>query len=323
MIEEIKNNLFRLEIPLPNSPLKSLNSYIIKDKNRNLIIDTGLNQKECLEAMQAGLQKLSINLEKTDLFITHLHADHFGLVSKLATKNSKVYFNRPDSELVESWDGWGPMIAYGGLNGFPKHELQSALNHHPGHKFGSEWIPELSILQEGDKIEVGDYRFTCIETPGHSMGHMCLYEPSKKIFVAGDHILIDITPNIQCWSDKQNPLADYLKSLDKVSKFDIELVLPGHRRLIKDYKGRIEELKNHHYKRLDEIISILKNGAMNGYEVASKMKWDINCETWEEFPVAQKWFATGEAISHLRYLEENKTIIRKTENEIITFSNVK
>lgn len=323
MIEEIRSNLYRIEIPLPNSPLKSLNSYIVRGKNRNLIIDTGLNRKECLDAMHAGLKELGIDMENTDLFITHLHADHFGLVGKLATKETKVYFNRPDSEIVESWEGWGPMFAYGGMNGFPQHELQSAFKNHPGNMFGSEWSPELSILQEGDQIDVGDYHFTCVETPGHSMGHMCLYEPSTKLFVAGDHILIDITPNIQCWSDRQNPLADYLKNLDKVDKFDIELVLPGHRRLVRDYHGRIEELKRHHHHRLDEILSILEKGAMNAYEIASHMEWDINCDTWEEFPIAQKWFATGEAISHLRYLEEKKSISRRVEGEIIKFAKMK
>jgi len=321
MIEEIRNNLFRTEIPLPNSPLKSLNSYIIKGEDRNLIIDTGLNRKECLDAMHSGLKELDIDLEKTDLFITHLHADHFGLVSKLATESTKVYFNRPDSEIIESWDGWDTMIEYGGQNGFPRNELQSALSSHPGHKFGSEWTPELSILQEGDRIDVGDYHFTCVETPGHSLGHMCLYEPAAKILVAGDHILIDITPNIQCWSDDQNPLADYLDSLDKVSKLDIELVLTGHRRLVTDYKGRIKELKDHHHRRLDEIISILGDSAMSAYEIASKMSWDINCENWEEFPMAQKWFATGEAISHVRYLEENKRLKRRIENDVVIFSN--
>jgi len=146
---------------------------------------------------------------------------------------------------------------------------------------------------------------------------------SKKLFVAGDHILIDITPNIQCWSDDQNPLADYLESLDKVNKLEIELVLPGHRRLIKDYKSRIQELKDHHHKRLDEIVSILGNEAMSAYEVASKMSWDINCDSWEEFPMAQKWFATGEAISHVRFLEENKTLTRNSGSEVVTFSNAK
>ena len=58
---------------------------------------------------------------------------------------------------------------------------------------------------------------------------MCLYEPNKKILVSGDHILNNITPNIQLWSDRWNPLKEYLTSLDKVYEFDIELVLPGHR----------------------------------------------------------------------------------------------
>ena len=39
------------------------------------------------------------------------------------------------------------------------------------------------------------------------------------------------------------------------------------------------------------------------------MSWDIISESWDLFPVSQKWFATGEAIAHLKYLKE-KGIIR-------------
>lgn len=72
-IEELLENLFRIEIPLPESPLRSLNSYVIKSSDRNLIVDTGFNRKECLEAMEAGLKELEIDLGRTDFFITHLH----------------------------------------------------------------------------------------------------------------------------------------------------------------------------------------------------------------------------------------------------------
>jgi len=61
---------------------------------------------------------------------------------------------------------------------------------------------------------------------------MCLYEPDKKIFVSGDHILADITPNISTWNELANPLKEYLSSLDKVYPLDVSLVLPGHRSLI-------------------------------------------------------------------------------------------
>jgi len=320
MCEEILPNLFRIKIPLPESPLKYLNSYVVRNSKKNLIIDTGLNRKECLEAMQNGLQKLGVELWQSDIFITHLHADHFGLVSKLASDSSDILFSRPEKELMESWEGFGAMTEYARKNGFPEDELKAALDKHPGAKYGSDWIPELKVLDEGDKISIGDYHFKCVATPGHTMGHICLYEATKKILIAGDHILIDITPNIQCWSDSQNPLKHYLSSLDKIYKMEIDKVLPGHRRLIDDHRARISELKEHHQRRLKEILEILNKHPMHAFQIASRMTWDINAETWDHFPVAQKWFATGEAIAHLRYLEDEEKVTRENKDRLILFS---
>ena len=320
MIEEIQPSLFRVEIPLPNSPLKFLNSYVIRSSDRNLIVDTGLNRKECLEAMQSGLKQLDVDLARTDFFITHLHADHFGLLSKLVSGTSQVFFNRPETELIEASGWWERMIAYAGRNGFPESELREAIRSHPGREFASEWVPEINILQDGDEIIAGNYRFKCVSTPGHSMGHTCLYEPEKKILVAGDHILIDITPNIQCWSDDYNPLENYLASLDKVNDLEIHLVLPGHRRLITDHRTRIAELKEHHETRLREILSILGSEPRTAYEVASQMTWDLDCDSWENFPRPQKWFATGEAIAHLRHLQRKGLIIRKDAESMTWFT---
>ena len=320
MCEEILPGLFRNKIPLPESPLKYLNSYIIKSSERSLIVDTGLNRKECLEAMLKGLKTLGIDLGQSDIFITHLHADHFGLVSKLATDTTNILFSRPEKELMESWEGFGAMVDHAARNGFPKNELEAALDKHPGAKYGADWIPELKVLDDGDRIDVADYHFKCVTTPGHTLGHTCLYDQDKKILLAGDHILIDITPNIQCWSDTANPLKEYLASLDKVRQLPIDLVLPGHRRLIDNPKARIEELKNHHAQRLDEVLTILKKGPLNAFQMASHMTWDIACESWDQFPVAQKWFALGEAIAHLRYLEQGGRIVRRTVNETVEFA---
>ena len=319
MSEELFPNLFRIRIPLPESPLKYLNAYVIKSDERNLVVDTGLNRRECLEAMLAGLAELDVDLERTDFFITHLHADHFGLVGRLVTGNGRIYFNRPDSELIESWEGFEPMIAYAGRNGFPEGELRAALHNHPGHKYGSDWVPELNIINDGDAFSIGTYRFVCIQTPGHTTGHMCLYEADQKILIAGDHLLIDITPNIQCWSDDENPLKAYLSSLDKVRALDVAHVLPGHRRLFSDHRRRIDELQQHHAARAAEALRILGSGPLSAFDVAAEMTWDIKCDSWAAFPVAQRWFATGEAISHLRFLEEEGKVVRREVDGITVY----
>jgi glyoxylase-like metal-dependent hydrolase (beta-lactamase superfamily II) len=149
---------------------------------------------------------------------------------------------------------------------------------------------------------------------------MCLYEPSARFLIAGDHILSDITPNIQCWWEDGDPLGDYINSLDKIYHLKVDRVLPGHRRLFENYTERIDELKHHHEHRVEEILSILKEKSpQTAFEVAAKMTWDIEADSWDSFPVAQKWFATGEAISHLRYLERRGKIRRASEDPVIRF----
>ena len=309
MIEEILPRLYKLEIPLPDSPLKVLNSYVIKGKERSLIIDTGWNREECMVAMQAGLAHLGIDLRNTDFFVTHGHGDHLGLVPSLATDASRIYFNKPDSEWLQNAARWGRFLDFARLNGFPEDELQKGPQGPP------EYNLPFSIVREGDSIRAGEYQFVCIETPGHTAGHLCLYEPEKRILIAGDHILDEITPNITLWSYDRNPLMEYLASLDKVSKYEVELVLPGHRRLLGNPEKRIQELKSHHEMRAREIVAILMEGPQNAFQVAAKMSWDITYDSWDLFPLRQKWFATGEAIAHLKYLEDQGLIQREMEED--------
>lgn len=322
MIQQILPNLYKVEIPLPGNPLKATNSYVIKTQERNLIIDTGLNREECMDAMRLALMELSIDLKKTDFFITHFHADHLGLVPNLATVVSKIYFNQIEADIlrdIHTIDYRENLIRTARLNGFPENKLMEIFAKHPAYRHDVRSPIVFSVVKEGSIISIGDYMFKCIETPGHTPGHICLYEYDKKIFISGDHILEEITPNISLWSNEGNPLADYLASLNKISNFDVAIVLPGHRHIFKDYKRRIVELQDHHQRRLNEIISILMEGSQNAFQVASKMSWNLSYNSWDSFPTLQKWFAFGETLSHLRYLEENKKVQRNIRDGAIFF----
>jgi len=322
MIEEILPNLYKIEVPLPQNPLRAINSYVIKAQGQALIIDTGMNREECMSVLSSGLKELDVDLKKADFFITHMHADHSGLVSDLATDTSKIYASQADAAIISSAGvgRWEEQSNFARINGFSEDELQRAINSHPGLRYKSRGQLGFCILKEDDAVRIGDYLFKCIETPGHTKGHMCLYEPNKKLFISGDHILIDITPNISLWSDERDPLSEYLASLAKVYDLDVELVLPGHRGTFKNFRERIQELKHHHQIRANEVISILEEGNQNALQVASLMSWDMDYESWEQFPSSQKWFATGEAIAHLKYLEGMGKVRREMQEQKVVFS---
>ena len=320
VFEEIMPRLYRIIIPLPNSPLKELNSYVIKADDRNLIIDTGFNRSVCFEAMQEGLCALDIDLSKTDFMLTHMHADHTGLISRLVTDTSAVYFSRIDARVFDKNINWQPMIDYAVSNGFQMKDLIKALKSHPGIKYSPKNIPEFNLIDDGSIIRIGNYRLQCLLTPGHTEGHICLYDENKQILFSGDHVLYDITPHIESWSYEVNSLKNYLESLDMVRNLPVKIVLPGHRNFFTDLKGRIDELKKHHQNRVNEVLEVLGISTMSAYDIAAGMTWDIDCESWEQFPIAQKWFATGETIAHLLYLESEGRIERNTDQKIVTFS---
>ncbi len=325
MADKVFENIYQIEVPLPGSPLKSVNCYVIKDERRDLLIDTGMNRPECRAAIESGLKELDVDLNRCDLFITHLHSDHMGLVSHLATESTTVYFNRTEAKMIQTakeQGGFGSrMMNFARLAGFSDAEVEDSLSKHPGLKFQAPHSTEFSILDEGDILDIGGYHFECIHTPGHSPGHLCLYDADTKLMVAGDHVLGDITPNISAMTREENPLSDFLRSLDKVYEYDVDLALPGHRSLIQDFRGRVDEIKDHHRQRLDEVLAILDGKTLSGYDVASRMTWNMKAHTWEDVGIMQKWFATGEAIAHLQLLEEKGAVASEDRGDTAFFSS--
>ena len=323
MIEKIAASLYRVEVPLPHNPLISVNSYFIKSRNRNLIIDTGLNLPECKEALISATMKLNIDLERTDFYITHLHLDHLELAPYLATKTSKIYLNEKEATILNHPIGKEAYRSFYLKYGFPENHMQEMEQNHmiQGYRTGDFSIDFVKV-NENDILQTGDYSFRCIETPGHSPSHTCLYEPNKKILISGDHILFDITPNITSFPVLENALKEYLINLKKIYSLDITLILPGHRSIGYDHRKRIQEIKDHHKKRAHEILLALGKAEKTAYQTAQTITWDVSYNSWEHFPTPQKFFAFGEVIAHLKYLEGEGAVGSRMRNGQVYFSRV-
>ncbi|HVJ49524.1 MBL fold metallo-hydrolase [Desulfitobacterium sp.] len=314
MLTQVYPNIYKNEIPLPNNPLKAINSYIVLSENRNLIIDTGFNRAECRNALFQGIRELDVDLTKTDLVLTHMHVDHSGLAAALAKEGVRVYIGKIDGEWLNQTSSGKFIKNFQMLNEILGFGGDRTINF--GKDFGtrSEDPLELIPLLEGDKFELGDYSFEIIDIPGHTPGHIGLYERNHRLFFGGDHILDPITPNITFWGFEQDILAIFFKSLRKVYAYNIDYLFTAHRNIIRDHKTRIKELLAHHEDRLKEISGIIRKGKKTPSETAAAMHWDLSYTHWEDFPDPQKWFASGEATSHLEHLVHLKLADRVNNN---------
>ena len=305
MAQQITENLWRLDIPLVGSALKNLNSYLITGP-RSLLIDTGFREDACREAMERQLAEVGVDRDRMDIFLTHLHSDHTGLAPELIRPGCRIYIGESDGHRLEEdrkEENWRALYERYRLDGFSKPELEILWGTNPAQNAAPSAWEGCTYLQDGDELTYGGHTLRCLLTPGHTPGHMCLYDPKAKWLFSGDHVLFHISPNICRWPGVADSLGDYLQSLKAVRELPVELLLPAHRAETGILAQRVDELLAHHARRIEDVLHIVADHpGLTPYQIAGHIKWSIRCNGWEDFPLNQKFFAVGETLSHLDYL---------------------
>lgn len=323
MYTHIEDNIYTIPVPLPNNPLRQLNSYVIKGEGRSLVIDTGFKLEECRKALCDGLEELGVDMNCTDIFLTHLHSDHSGLAAELATQSSKIYISRADGELLtlSLTQGLGRVEEYRSY-GFSEKELENFWEN-PSMKYRQESPFSFTYVADGDVLTYGGRRLEVIFTPGHTPGHVCLYDRANKVMFLGDHVLFNITPNITTWPFFEDPLGHYVHSLMDISIYDVRLPLPAHRGVNGTMAERVGTIIEHHGARIREMLDILtERPGLTPYDLSGMMTWRVHGKTnsWADFPLNQKWFAVGETAAHLDYLLKRGRVRREFDGRCWHYS---
>ncbi len=321
----------RIRIPIPIPALKHINTYLISKDDKHYLIDTGTPVPETLNSLIKGLKKINVPpSEISGIIITHMHIDHIGNAGYLQEySGAPVYMNKHEYRFVEYFvlnfdESSEDMKRLFSKHGVPQEKIENILKKHPAlsRRNAYKMIEKVVFVEDNQKLNLNGVKLKVIETPGHSPHHTCYYDEGNGILFAGDHILSDITPNVMVPMFNDDPLGDYLNSLEKIGKIQASIYYPAHREPNIPIRERIKQLKKHHYERLLETARILTDSPKTAYKTASKLTWDINIP-WEKFPAAQLFFAVGEALAHIRYLQKRELVKKIEKSGKVYYKNTK
>jgi glyoxylase-like metal-dependent hydrolase (beta-lactamase superfamily II) len=295
--------------------------YMVKSGGDTMLIDCGWNTDDAYGALEEGMKEHDSHpTEIKELFITHVHPDHYGMSGRLKRMSDcQVLLHEEDAKVITSrylapkglTDEMGNFMK---INGVPPLDTPSMSRGSMGMLEHVSPVPADRELKGGETLRVGDFYFEVIWTPGHSPGHICLYEANRKVLFTGDHVLPTITPNVSIHAQTHgSPLGDYMRSLAKLEKLDVKYVLPAHEFDTKDLPKRLREIEAHHEERLAEMVACVDRGGSTAWDVAGRVKWATGM--LNDFEPFMQRAAVGETIAHLEYLWEQGQLAKVMRGE--------
>ena len=159
----------------------------------------------------------------------------------------------------------------------------------------------VAAVEAGDRLTLGEYAFEVIHTPGHSPGHIALYDREKRLVLPGDMV-----GAIPAWyTPSSGGLKGYLESLDKLAATGARRMLPAHGPVINNPAEAIEWVRGKLLEREAKILAILDKGSQSFMELNAAL-----------FPTPAVQFFPGCGIieSHIVKLEEEGRVSRRDEN---------
>jgi glyoxylase-like metal-dependent hydrolase (beta-lactamase superfamily II) len=304
---DLPSGITQLRLPLTGSALSHVNSYLLRGDDGYILVDCGWDMPDVLEALHAGLNDAGVALDDVRaLVVTHMHPDHYGMAGTLKRAGRmRLLMHRLDWLYLEAQrqDLEGRRVAseaWLNRNGF-----------HPstGNEAAFQAFQYLTLvapdqqLEDADRIRLADSDLQVVWTPGHTPGHICLFDAERHLLITGDHVLQPITPNVSLWHDGLgNPLGAFLDSLRKVAALDADLVLPAHGEPFTGLQRRVDELLAHHDQREAAVEAALDGHQPTAAEVAAALPWTRRKRALSDLPVSQQRMAITETLSHLEHL---------------------
>lgn len=313
--QQVADNIYRITLPLPGKRPGPVNVYLFKGRDQIALLDTGTAKG--FHVLERAMSEHGLTMEDLDLIVlTHSHVDHYGGVNKIQAAAGRPVavagnFERPVSiatGLNVSRKTLGDFLAVMGVPLVIRSAMRALSS---GFALLGDKCNVTRYLQEGDRLQLGDDAFQVMETPGHTLDSICLYNESGGMLFAGDHVLPHITPNAFVMLEEGSPLPvrmsqkEFYASLERVRALSPKIVFPAHGRPINDLEAVVQMYRENFAKREAAIVDIINAGSTSVYAIARKLFPNMDRT---RLPL-EIFLAVSEVYTHLQVLADKGLVI--------------
>ncbi len=311
--------LYMVTLPMPFR-LKYVNIFVAIEKEGITLIDTGPQMEGVLPALEDSLGSLGRRVEDCRrILITHFHADHCGLAGLIAERSGAgIFLSEIDALAIRTFMDQDLRMdhrrRFGRENGLDAETLAVIEKAVSAFRTATAPFNATGILSGGDSLTVGGRTMEVLATPGHSRGHLSFYLPAERLFIAGDHVLPHITPNLSpdLLDPAFRPLQSFLASLEQVASLPVEMVYPAHGQPFPDLKDRVAEMEKHHHERKGIALEALAERPKTATEVSRFI-------FGSDLPPFDRYLAVSESYVHLIELAAEGAIRQEQGNGLRIF----
>ncbi len=321
-VTRLTDRVHVLSLPMRFHP-GHVNAYILEDDDGLTLVDTGNvgpdNQALWQQVLDSPLARHGVKR----LLLTHGHPDHCGLAQWLCeTTGAELWLTAPELDAIRRlWRGTPlnyhlarPFFLQWGL---PEEHFPSVQRLLDSFRYGTSDLENLTIrlIDDGDILTLAGQSWQVKCGYGHTPSNATLWQRDSGLLITGDHLLPRISPNISIWwGSSDNPLGEYLDSIQTFHGMGDVVGLPSHGTTFGDLDARIAMLTRFHHKRLQRALAFCRDEPRTAYECIHATLGKID----SGHMVA---LIAGQAFAILAFLEQ-AGLVRKVTEDVFRFQTV-
>jgi hydroxyacylglutathione hydrolase len=185
---------------------RAANAYLVVGSKRIILVDVGLSSN--YPHLLTCLKHVGITPDKIDMVVlSHEHLDHIGAAYHFEGR-TYIAAHRLAANKIMLRDDFSMLRKM----------------------FNEPNVPiNIDIwLEEGNVIDLGNFRLNVLYTPGHTSACMTLFDSEKGLLFAADTLM---PGGVMGGVFGSGSIADYIQSLEKLKGLNSKILLSGHGRL--------------------------------------------------------------------------------------------